>query len=354
MDLSDLAFLMGGELPESDSSEHRNLWVVAETDAQGALTRATRQVMGKARELGDRLGTRVEAVLLGGPAAGQALVTLGADHVYALEAPELAPSNADGAVAALAAFAGEKKPEIVLFPGGGLYAEVAPRVAARLGTGLTAEASGLDLEESERLLLATRASFGGRALATVQCPKARPQMVTVRPNAFGEPVPDGYRSGDVESVSVGAEADRLIHLGAEPAREKLPVGRAKALVVVGKGLADAEGLALAKQLAAALGAQLAGTHSAVEAGHVAAEDEVSQLGNTVAPELYVGIGVSGSMQHVDAMRQSRTIVAINTSATAPLMELADYAIEGDYREVVPAFLKALEAKRAQRQAALAR
>lgn len=354
MDLSDLAFLMGGELPEASEGEHRNLWVVAETTPTGEPTRATRQTLGKARELGDRLGARVEAVLLGSEGAGQALVSLGADHVYVLTAADLEPANADGAVAALVQFAGSKKPEIVLFPGGGLFAEVAPRVATKLGTGLVAEATGLDLEESERLLLATRQSFGGRALATVQCPKARPQMATVKPNAFGEPEPDRYRTGEVEVVPTDAAPDRLEHLTALPAREKLPVTRAKVLVVAGKGVTDTADFALLKRLADALGGQVAGTRSAVGAGLVDGTDEISQQAATVAPELYVGVGVSGSMQHVDAMRQARTIVAINTAADAPLMALADYALVGDYREVIPAILDALEAARSKRAASLAR
>jgi electron transfer flavoprotein alpha subunit len=352
MDLDDLAFLMGEDAPsESAGADYRNIWVVAERAGAG-VSRTTRQVMGKARELGDRLGARVEAVLLAHDAdtAAQALVELGADRVYLADDPLLAEFSGDLWLKLLASLVGEKRPEILLFGFTSIGKEVAPRLAQRLNTGLVADVNQLDLDENERLLIATRSSFGGRALATVTCPKARPQMVTVRPNAFAEPEPDKSREGEIERVPVELyEGDRRVHItGTAAMPTDQPVERARVLVVGGKGLVGPEGAELLQQLASALGGQVAGTRGAVEAGWFEAHKEVSGRGATVAPDLYVGVGVSGSMDHIDAMRQSRTIVAINTKADAPLMEMADYALPGDYREVVPALLEIIQAMRAKR------
>jgi electron transfer flavoprotein alpha subunit len=359
MDMSDLAFLMGGdfEAPQEAHNDYRNIWVVAEV-AEGRVSRVTRQVMGKARELGDRLGVRVEAVLLGDqvePAAKE-LNQLGADVVYLVEDPQLAEFSGDLWVKALDQLVSEKKPEILLLGFTAAGKEVAPRLAQRLNTGLVADASELDLDESERLLIATRTSFGGRSLATVTCPKARPQMATVHPNAFREAEPDRHREGEVERVSVSLnDADRRIRLtGTSPALAEVPLERARVIVAGGKGLGGPEGVALLQQLAELLGGQVAGTRSAVDAGWIDAGKEVSARGASVAPDLYIAAGIGGSMEHIDAMRQSRTIVAINTKPDAPIMEVADVALVGDLHQVLPALIEALKTARSQRVAAGAR
>lgn len=357
MDLDDLAFLLGDDAPsEGSGPEYRNIWVLAERQGDG-LHRVTRQVMGKARELADRLGARVEAVLLGyeADAVANALVRLGADRVFYVDDSRLQEPNGDSAVQALARLINDRRPEIVLSGFTPFMKEVAPRLAQRLGTGLVADATQLDLDENERQLIATRASFGGRALATVTCPKARPQMATVHPNAFSEAEPDASRDGEVERVSVDDLAEPRVRVtGHQPMPAEVPLERARVLVVGGKGLGGAEGAQLVQQLAAALGGQAAGTRGAVEAGWFDASREVSGRGATVAPDLYIGVGVSGSMDHIDAMRQSRTIVAINTNPDAPLMELADTALVGDLREVLPALLEAVQALRDRRAAVAAR
>lgn len=356
MDMSDLAFLMGGdyESPQDAGGDYRNIWVVAEV-SEGRVSRVTRQVLGKARELGDRLGVRVEAVLLGHDVEplGKELNQLGADVVYLLDDPLLAEFSGDLWVNALATLVEEKKPEILLMGFTAAGKEVGPRLAQRLGTGVVADADQLDLDEGERLLIATRTSFGGRAIATVTCPKARPQMATVHPNAFREAEPDRYREGEVERVNVSlSEGERRVRVtGTSPAPSTLPLDRAKVIVAGGKGLGGPEGAALLQQLADALGGQVAGTRSAVDAGWLDASQEVSARGASVAPDLYIAAGVGGSLEHIDAMRQSRTIVAINTKADAPIMEVADYALVGDLHQILPALIAAIQTARSQRVAA---
>ena len=358
MDMDDLAFLLGDSAPsEGGSGDYRNIWVVAERQGDG-VSRVTRQVMGKARELGDRLGTRVEAVLLGHEAemAARSLIRLGADRVFLADDPLLAEFSGDLWVKVLEQLVNEKRPEILLFGFTAAHKEVAPRLAQRLKTGLVADAHELDLDENERVLIATRGSFGGRALASVTCPKARPQMVTVHPNAFSEAEPDPSRDGEVERVEVAVFGDdrRVIVTGASPAPAEVPLDRARVLVVGGKGVGGTDGMQLLQQLASALNGQVAGTRSAVEASWLPPSKEVSGRGATVTPDLYLAVGVSGSMDHIDAMRQSRTIVSINTKADTQLAEIADYALVGDYREVVPALLTAIQALRDKRAKVAAR
>lgn len=356
MDMSDLAFLMGGDLPEASSGpDWRGICVVAEVQGDQA-SRATRQVLGKARDLGNRLGARVSAIVLGAGAdaatAAESLTKLGADVVYLVDDPALADGVADLWVDALQQVVTAKTPEILLFGFTALGREVAPRLAERLGTGLTADATDLDIDETDRLLIATRASFGGRALASITCPTARPQMATVTPNAFREADFDPYGSGDVERVDVSLDAGRvrLKVVGSSPAPTEVPLERARVIVCVGEDAGGAEGVAAARALAEALGAQLAGSRAVCEAGLVEANREISGRGTTVAPDLYIGVGVPGSIDHTDAMRQSRTVVAIHASGDAPLMELADYGVVGEPKAIAEGLVAALAAARAKRQA----
>ncbi len=358
MDMSDLAFLMGGDLPEESSGQDwRGIWVVAEVAGNG-VTRTTRQVLGKARELGDRLGARVEAVVLGSgvDAAAESLTKLGADVVHLIDDPRLAEFSGDGWVDALAQLVGEKKPEILLLGFTAIGREVAPRLAERLGTGLVADATDLDIDESERLLVATRQSFGGRALAAVTCPKARPQMATVRPNAFREADFNPYGSGDVvrASVSFDGTRERVKVVGTEPMPAEVPLARARVVVCVGEDVGGPEGVAAARALAEALGGQLAGSRGAVEAGLIDASREISARGAAVEPDLYIGLGVPGSIDHTDAMRQSRTIVAIHANPDAPLMELADFGVVGAPAAIAQGLVEALRQQRAKRAAVGAR
>jgi electron transfer flavoprotein alpha subunit len=349
MDMNDLAFLMGDFGSEEErGSDYRNIWVVAEL-SNGTPSRTSRQVLGKARELGDRLGTRVEAVLIGSGVenAAQELIRLGADVVYLADDAALKAPSQEVWIDLLARLIEEKRPEIVLFNASVLAKDVAPALAQRLKTGLIADCTALDIDESARLLTGTRVSFGGRSLAEVQCPKARPQMATISPNAFREPEADARREGEVERLEIPSEAGhkRVTLISAGPAPETLPLDRAKVLVVGGKGLGGPDGAQALAKLAQVLGGQVAGTRSAVEAGWIEASQEISGRGVTVAPDLYIGVGVSGSMDHGDAMRQSRFIVAINTNPEAPLMAMADTALTGDWRALIPAVVEAVEALR---------
>lgn len=357
MDMDAYSFMFGEDFNASqdDGPEYRHIWAVVEAEGD-SLSRPSRQVLRVARELTDRLGVRLEAVLLGSGirVCADVAIAMGADVVHLADHPDLVDPLPEQRLAVVAELAAAKRPEILLIPASPAGRELAGALAQRLNTGVVADASRLDLDEGSRQLLATRTSFGGRALAEVGFPSARPQIATVKANAYAEAEADRYRMGEIEEVSVSLAAPRVERLEILPAPTELPVDRARALVVCGQGVGGPEGVALCAQLAEALGAQLAGTRHACEAGWLPKEREVSGRGTTVAPDLYVGVGVSGSMDHQDAMRQARYIVGVNQRENAPLMEMADLGLTGDFKELIPAWIEALKAARAKREAALAR
>jgi len=349
MDLDDLAFLLGSDAGASEAqADYRHIWVLAER-AAGGFTRVTRQMLGRGRELADRLGVRLEAVLFGGDESdAQQLIALGADQVYWFEGPDFTAQLADALLAPLVEWVKQRRPEIVLAGATPLGSEWMGRLADGLETGIVAQASGLDLDESERRLIVTRASFGGRSLADVVIPHQRPQLATVCPNVFAEAVPDSWRMGDVEKVDLAAGPLRVRVVGNEALPVSVPLDRASRVVVVGKGVADAEGVALVRRFSEAIDASLGGTRSVIDAGLLDESLEVSTRRTVIAPDLYIGVGVSGSMSHLDAMRQSRVIVAINTRPDTALMELADYAVAGDFKAVISALLEQVRPNIGQR------
>ncbi len=327
--------------------DYRNVWVFAE-QRDGVLTKVSHQLTGKARRLADTLGVSAEAVLLGHnvePLA-QELIADGADVVYLVEDPMLEHYRTDAYAKVLADLIEEKKPEIVLFGATTVGRDLAPRISQRIYTGLTADCTGLDIDESERLLLQTRPAFGGNIMATIVCPHHRPQMSTVRPGVMPTPKPDPSRQGTVERVSVAtAEEDLNVKIlqVVKEARRRVNLEDAKIIVSGGRGVGGPEGFGVIKELAEALGGEVGSSRAAVDAGWIDKEHQVGQTGKTVHPELYVACGVSGAIQHQAGMKESKFIVAVNKDPAAPIFEIADVGIVGDLFTVIPELVKQLKA-----------
>jgi electron transfer flavoprotein alpha subunit len=335
-----------GTAPEPAGEGYRNVWVVAETSS-GALSLPTREAMAQARELADQIGTYVYGVLVGTgvePLA-QALIECGADRVLVADQPALAEYQPERYVKALAEMAGRYRPEILLMPATPLGSDLAPRLAQRLGTGLATHCVKLGLDMSERLLLGTYAVLGGDVYHTAVCPEARPQMATLQPGAFRPAAPDPTRSGDVVAVEVEVEGvpANLTWLETFVPFELPPVPLAKARVVVsaGRGMGDAAGFGLVQKLAEAMGGTVAGSRGAFDEGWIDEEQIVGVGGHAVAPDLYVACGISGDVYHYFGIQNARYVVAINPDAGAPIMKLANLAVVGDARQVIPAMLRAL-------------
>jgi electron transfer flavoprotein alpha subunit len=273
------------------------------------------------------------------------LIAYGADKVLLADDPALAEYQPRIQVKILADLVEQYRPEILLLAATSLGNDLAPRLAQRLDTGLISHCIKLDLDMAERLLLGTFSVLGGEVYHTVACPEARPQMATLQPGAFSAPYEDPSRSGDVQRVEIDVEGvgGRLTWTGLSAAAElpAVPLSKARVVVSAGRGMGDADGFALVEGLAKALGGVAAGSRGAFDEGWIAEEQVVGVGGQSIAPDLYIACGVSGDIYHYFGLRDAKFIVAINSDENAPLMKVANLAIVGDARQVIPAMLGAL-------------
>lgn len=308
------------------------------------------ELIGKARELAEKLDTQVLGFLLGTgvePIAKEA-IAYGCDIVHTVDNPILKTYLPKTYGKALANLCNQVKPEIVLLGATPLGRDLASVVATQLETGLTADCTGLDIDQHERLLLMTRPTFGGAIMASILCPKHRPQMSTVRPRVMKLPQKDPARRGEIRSLSFEAAegvlpriVDFIPELAGAGGED---IAKAPVLVVVGKGACDAKHLPMLEELAHLLGGTIACSRKVVESGLLPQTRQVGQTGKTVAPRIYIGVAVSGAIQHLVGMQGSEKIIAINTDRHAPMVQLADYALIGDYLEIVPQLIKGISTR----------
>lgn len=344
-----------GEGSGRDLSAYRDIWVIAQVDAEGALLPVVFELVGKALELAEARGCQVVAVLgEAGRAPRQAerLAATGVAEVIHAVDERLAHADAEVFAQWICALAEERRPEAMLFGATAFGRELAPRVAVRLQTGLTADCTALDIDPKTGALLQTRPAFGGNLMATIECPAHRPQMATVRPGVFAAPecVTAGAGAGAdlaagiiTQALLAPEVAPRVIVLGIEPVTGG-SIAQAERLVVVGRGIGSKKNLPLVERLAELLHAELGCTRPLVEAGWLDYAHQVGQTGAAVAPKLLVSIGVSGAIQHLAGIGGAETVVAINEDAAAPIFGVADYAVVGDAVEVVTELIAQLEAR----------
>ncbi|MEY8437061.1 electron transfer flavoprotein subunit alpha [Atopobiaceae bacterium 24-176] len=333
-----------------DLSQWSGVLVVAQTDAAGTPLPVASELVGVGRALADARGCGLRALVLAPGAHGCActggfagLGADGADEVLVSRSPRHGACDCAAMAATVAAAAEATKPETVLFGATDLGRELAPRVAQRLGCGLTADCTGLAVDPETGLLLQTRPAFGGNLMATIVSPEARPQMATVRPGVFAAPERDWDRVCTVYEMEPApcAVASPEV-LSEEPAGDGASIAACDVLVVVGRGIRDKKSIAVARRLADALGAGLGCTRPVVEAGWLDHGCQVGQTGVSVAPRLLVSLGVSGAVQHLAGMAGAECVVAVNEDPEAPIFSAADYAVVGDCREVAQAWAETLE------------
>jgi len=325
------------------------IWIFAE-QRRGRLAPVALELLGEGRRLAEQLKVPVAAVLFGQDIGELArpLIAGGADKVYVVDHPALAEFLEEPYAAALTALARRYRPEIIL--AGATYVGRAfiPRVAALLDTGLTADCTAFDLDESTHLLLQTRPAFGGNIMATILTPRSYPQMATVRPRVM-KPLPsDPSRQGEIMPVSL-LELDqpwrcRFIQTVSE-ITETIPLAEAEVIVAGGRGLQDPKNFRLLEELAQLLGGAVGATRAAVDAGWISYQQQIGQTGKTVAPKLYIACGISGAAQHLVGMQSSDLIVAINRDPQAPIFQIADLGLVGDVLEILPALIQQIKAKR---------
>jgi electron transfer flavoprotein alpha subunit len=331
---------------------YRNVWVWIET-LDGEARSVGLELLAPGRKVADAVGTSLVAVVIADNAdkAAQTAVAYGADQVIALEDARFAQYETEAFAAGFCHLVEKYKPDTVLFGATTTGRDLAPRVACRLRTGLTADCTGVDVNVETGDVQWTRPTFGGNLLAVIECSNTRPQMGTVRPGVFKKGTADEHRSAEIVKKTIAelpAGRAKLIERIKEAAEGMVNLEDAEIIVSGGRGLGDPSRFALIRGLAEALGGAVGSSRAAVDAGWISHVHQVGQTGKTVAPKLYVACGISGAIQHLAGMSGSDTIVAINKDPDAPIFGVADYCVVGNLLEVIPALTEEVKRLKAEK------
>lgn len=320
-------------------SDYNGVWVISEQN-MGKLHNVTLELIGEGRKLADKINKELSVVVLGYKISEivKLLEEYPVDNIICIDRPELENYNTDIYANCIDSAIKDMKPEIVLFGATSIGRDLAPRVSAKVGTGLTADCTSLEIDEADGKLLQTRPAFGGNLMATIICPKNRPQMSTVRPGVMQKALKLSEKTAKV----ITPEIDPKI-LVSKVIFENLVVNDkprvnlqdAKIIVSGGRGLKTPEGFKLIEELADALGGVVGASRAAVDSGWIDHSHQVGQTGTTVRPDLYIACGISGAIQHLAGMSESKTIVAINSNPNAPIFKICDYGIVGDLYKIIP-------------------
>ncbi|EQF47009.1 electron transfer flavoFAD-binding domain protein [Clostridioides difficile CD170] len=318
-------------------NDYNGVWVIGE-QREGKINPVTIELIGEGRKLADQLGKELAVVIAGYEVEKEVkeLLHYSVDKVYYINDPLLKDFTTDGYAISIANLIERKKPEVVLVGATSIGRDIAPRIAGKVGTGLTADCTKLEIDSTDNKLLQTRPAFGGNLMATIVCPKNRPQMSTVRPGVMAKAVRNESETGILEVVTPELTEKmirtRLVEILPQ---EKKSVNLTDARIIVsgGRGLKRAEGFELIKELADKLGAEIGASRAAVDSGWIEHSHQVGQTGTTIRPELYIACGISGAIQHLAGMSDSKYIVAINKDAKAPIFSICDYGIVGDYMKL---------------------
>lgn len=330
-------------------AQTNDVWVFIETAEDGSAKPVGLELLAPGRMLADKQKGRLAAVIVGQDvdAAIDATSQRDTDAVIVVEGPAFAPYSTDAFAYALCTLLEKHGPAALLIGATTNGRDLGPRVSCRLGTGLTADCTSLDVDEQTGNVAWTRPAFGGNLMAVIACPDTRPQIGTVRPGVFKRPetsephadivheqleIPDGLVRTRVIEVHDDCDEGACVNLeGAE------------VIVAGGRGVAGPQGFALLQTLADELGGVVGASRAAVDAGWIAHAHQVGQTGKTVAPKLYIACGISGALQHLAGMSDAEKVVAINKDSAAPIFGASDIGVVGDLFEVVPALVAELRA-----------
>jgi len=336
-----------------DVNREGEVWVFAEQE-DGELNEISLELSSKARELADRLGVKMAAVLPGHNVSGLSatLIAHGANKVYVVADERLEHYQTQPYARAMCTLIEKHKPQIVIYGASAVGRDLAPRIASAMRAGLTADCTDLDIADVEdkknntvhkNLLLQIRPAFGGNIIATIVNPERWPQMATVREGVMAKRDPDTSRTGEVVAETVEfADADfavKLVERHREP--RKVNLKAARTIVAGGGGVGNKDSFGLLRELAGAIGGAVGASRAAVDSGLIGKEHQVGQTGTTVRPALYIAAGISGAVQHRAGMEESAKIIAINTDPEAPIFSVSHYGIVGDLHEVLPMMVKAI-------------
>jgi electron transfer flavoprotein alpha subunit/NAD-dependent dihydropyrimidine dehydrogenase PreA subunit len=340
------------KIPKVDLSQYRGVWVIAEHYKQ-VINPVAYQLLGKGGELARELKVKLTFVILGANLDNQLdnLSQYGPDEIIYIKSPILKHYYSDLYVQALTELILKRKPEIVLIGATPTGRDFAPRIAKRLNAGLTADCTGLEIDQETRNLLQTRPTFGGSLMATILTPNSRPQMATVRPGIFKEPEISNKKPIITEIEYKFKEKDLVTKIIKVIEREKSSVNLEDAEIIVagGRGVGSKENFKIIEELAEVLGAGLGGSRVTIELNWLDQDRQIGQTGKTVSPKLYIACGISGAIQHIVGMENSEIIVAINKDKNAPIFNIAHYVIVGDLHEIIPELIKQIKIFKSKRE-----
>ena len=347
----------------------KDLYVIAE-QRDSEIAKVTLELLGEATILAADLGEKVYAVLMGDQIKdkAQSLIEAGADGVIVIEDPMLKEYVTEPYAKALTAMIKKYDPNIVLFGATSIGRDIAPRVAARVHTGLTADCTHLDINMNKYFeflkatstadtdsiekklgmddvtLKMTRPAFGGNVMATIRCADYRPQMATVRPGVMKKIAPQAGKQGTVEEFKVeftDADMNVTIKEVIKQTHKAVDITDAKVLVSGGRGIGSADFYKELQKVADLLGGEISSSRANVDAGWIEKSRQVGQTGKTVRPELYMACGISGAIQHIAGMENSECVIAINKNDTAAIFDVSDLGIVGDVKVIIPKLIDAL-------------
>lgn len=331
---------------------NKDIYVIIE-QLDGIIKRVSLELIGEANRLSKKLGEKVIAVLLGNDIEDKAelLIKYGADEVLVIDNPMLEPYMTSPYTKAVSSIIEKRKPSIVLFPATSIGRDLAPRVAARIGTGLSADVTDFDIDKDDKSLLMMMPAFGGNIMATIVSKGKRPEMATVRAGVMLPLEKDMNRSGKIERFEIefdDSDRDVLIREVVIEAEEKDDISNAEIIVAGGIGMGAAHHFDELKVLADELNGKLGATRPTVDAGWIDKSRQIGQTGKTVRPELFIGFGISGAIQLVSGMKKSKYVIAVNKDPKALIFDISDFGIVGDANKIIPLLIKKIQSYKASK------
>ncbi|PLX68915.1 MAG: electron transfer flavoprotein subunit alpha [Denitrovibrio sp.] len=341
------------ELSEEDKAiadmlkQYRGVWVFIE-QTEGRVATVSWELLGEGRKLADKLGVQLSAVVIGSGVEHLCVESFkyGAENVYIIDEPVFKFYRTQAYHEAMCGLIEKYRPEIILMGATGMGRDLAGAVATEVATGLTADCTGLDIDD-KRNLMQTRPAFGGNIMATIMCDKHRPQMSTVRPQVMDMPEINESNTGEIIRESSIVKEESIFSKVLEIITDKKSgddddIAGAEIIVSGGRGMMNQDNFKILQELADEIGATVGASRSAVDAGWKPHSKQVGQTGTTVRPRIYVACGISGAIQHLVGMQDSDVVIAINRDKEAPIFEVATYGIVGDLFQIVPAMTKLIK------------
>jgi electron transfer flavoprotein alpha subunit len=331
-------------------SDAKDIWVFAEIKKE-TIRGVTFELLGKAKELATKSNESVGVVLIGKNLSKfvEEFSHHGIDKIFLCDNTIFGEYLPESYSSVLTDLIKKYMPNIILFPATKTGKDLAPRLAATLETGLTADCIDFDIQEGK--LIQTRTVYGGNFLANIVCPEKKPQMATVRANVMEKSEPGDKNQPEIINVVVDLDPNelktRVIEKIVATTVDVKPIDEADIVVSGGRGIGSKENFKIIEDLASVLNAAVGASRAAVDAGWISKSCQVGQSGTVVCPNIYIACGISGTTQHLVGMTSSKKIIAINSDPNAPIFDICDYGIVGDFQEIVPLLTKALKKKLSQ-------